>query len=229
MAAAAAVPVALKVTEVSPVELAVSCVRAGAGAELPAADGRDRRSRSSSRCRRSASRRPSRSANVTETPETGLPCVSVTSTDGAVATFVFTVARLALADVDGIEPAVPATPVAVKVTGLPARPPEVAVSVFAPAVCRASTSRRWRRRSRSWCVVPVAEPPPEATANVTATPETGLPRCPSTRTDGAVETFVSTVALWPLPPLSGDGRSGGGVPVALNVTGLPVEAGRRSR
>jgi len=114
--------------------------------------------------------------NVTATPETGLPYVSVTSTDGAVPTVVFTVAVWPSPPAIVIEPATPATPVAVKVIGLPARLPEVAVSVLAPAVWP-SVQLPTVAMPLAFVVGlrPVAEPPPEATAKVTAMPETGLP------------------------------------------------------
>ena len=44
-------------------------------------------------------------------------------------------------------------------------------------------------------LVPVAAPPPEPTANVTLTPGMPLPNWSVALTDGAVATFVSTVAL----------------------------------
>ena len=114
---------------------------------------------------------------MTEAPETGLPCASVTSTDGAVATFVFTVADWPSPALIVIEPAVPATPVAVKVIGLPASPPDVAVSVFVPAVVPSFHEPTVAMPlALVVACVPVAEPPPEATAKVTAMPEMGRPR-----------------------------------------------------
>ncbi len=46
---------------------------------------------------------------------------------------------------------------------------------------------------------PVIEPPPEATAKVTATPDTGLLFASVTSTLGAMATAVPTVADWLLP------------------------------
>jgi len=77
---------------------------------------------------------PDVTAKVTDTPGTGLPNWSVTRTDGGVDTAVFTVADWLSPALTAIELATPAVPVAVNVTGLPARVPEVAVKVFAPAV-----------------------------------------------------------------------------------------------
>jgi hypothetical protein len=70
---------------------------------------------------------------VTLKPLTGLPCESLTSTDGAATaeptTAVCDVALLAVKLA-----ATSAVPVAVKVTGLPLRPATVACTVFVPAV-----------------------------------------------------------------------------------------------
>src|SRR5579864_340206 len=78
---------------------------------------------------------PTVTAKVTLTPETGLPCVSVTSTEGAV-TEVPTVAEAGGVLAAAMVVAAPAVPVAVKVTGLPppANPVAVAVMEFAPSV-----------------------------------------------------------------------------------------------
>src|SRR6266851_5009532 len=48
---------------------------------------------------------------------------------------------------------------------------------------------------------PTILPPPDVTANVTATPDTGLPLASFTITDGAIATGVPTTALWLLPAL----------------------------
>ena len=67
-------------------------------------------------------------------------------------------------------------PVALNVSGLPASPVEVAVSVLAPAVVP-SSQEPTAATPLAFVVAftAVAEPPPEATANVTDTPETELP------------------------------------------------------
>ena len=46
---------------------------------------------------------------------------------------------------------------------------------------------------------PLTEPPPEATAKVRVTPETGLSLASVTSTLGSVATAVPTVAAWPPP------------------------------
>src|SRR5690349_10313346 len=78
---------------------------------------------------------PAVTENVTLTPETGFPWLSVTRTDGAV-TEVPTVADAGGVLAAAIVVAVPAVPVALKVTGLPppTKPVAVAVRLFAPAV-----------------------------------------------------------------------------------------------
>ena len=76
---------------------------------------------------------PDAGAKVTAAPATGLPNWSFTITAGGV-TAVFTVAVCRSPAEAAMLPALPAVPVAVKVTGLPVRPVAVAVSVLAPAV-----------------------------------------------------------------------------------------------
>src|SRR5213596_3724582 len=106
--------------------------------------------------------------------------------------------------------AAPAVPVAVNVFG-PAVVPSVhevtAAIPSAPVVTG---------------VVGVTEPPPDATANVTATPATGFPFASCTITDGPTATAVPAVADWLFPPLSAIVLAAPAVPVAVNVTGLPV-------
>src|SRR2546423_13901908 len=75
---------------------------------------------------------PDAIAKVTAAPATGLPNWSFTITAGGV-TAVFTVAVCRSPAEAAMLPALPAVPVAVKVTGLPVRPVAVAVSVLAPA------------------------------------------------------------------------------------------------
>src|SRR5207253_7862402 len=72
--------------------------------------------------------------------------------------------------------AAPAVPVAVKVTGLPVRPEAVAVSVLVPAVAlKVHEVAAAIPSVPVVTVVGVTVPLPGATANVTATPDTGLP------------------------------------------------------
>src|SRR5205807_8377763 len=82
--------------------------------------------------------------------------------------------------------AAPAVPVAVRVTGLPVRPAAVAVSVLVPAVELKVQDVAAAIPSVPVVtgVVGVTVPLPAAAANVTATPETGLPLASLTITEG---------------------------------------------
>ncbi len=107
------------------------------------------------------------------------------------------------------------------VTGLPLSPADVAVKVFAPATAPSvhDVTDAIPPTSVNTAVVGSTTPPPLATANVTDTPDTGSPSWSETRTLGAVDTAVFTVADWP-SPASIDSCSA--TPVAVNVTGLPL-------
>jgi hypothetical protein len=152
-----------------------------------------------------------------------LPKLSVTFTDGAVATLVLTVALWLSPPVTAIVVALSWTPVAVNVTGLPVRLPEVAVSVFAPALVPSVQLPTVATPLAFVVALPtVMEPPPEPAAKVTEVAETALPKLSVTFTEGAVETLVFTVALWPLPVLTAIELAAPAVPVAVNVTGDPA-------
>jgi len=77
---------------------------------------------------------PAAGVNVTATCATGFPFASLTITDGGDVTAVPAVADWLVGLFAAIVVAVPAVPVAVKVTGLPESDPDVAVRVFEPAV-----------------------------------------------------------------------------------------------
>ena len=89
----------------------------------------------------------------------------------------------------------PAVPVAVNVTGLPDREPEVAVNVFGPAVAL-SVQLPTVATPLPFVVwlPPVTVPLPAAGVNVTATPVTGLPFASFTITEGGALTAVPAVA-----------------------------------
>lgn len=115
--------------------------------------------------------------------------------------------------------AVPGVPVAVKVTGEPDSAPEVAVSVLDPAVVPSVQAGDVAMPELS--VVTVAgdpgdakDPPPDATANVTDSPCTGLPAESVTNTEGAVATADPAVADCPSPALTAMVAAGPG-PVAV--------------
>jgi hypothetical protein len=162
---------------------------------------------------------PDAMANVTATPATGLLFASRTITDGGVATAVPTVADWPLPAFTAIEPAVPAVPVAVNVTGLPLSVPDVAVRVFVPAVgpkvqlVTAATPLAFVVTA----VVGLTVPPPEATAKVTGTPATGLLNASRTITPGGVATAVPAVAVWLLPALTAIALAAAAVTVTVAV------------
>ena len=85
--------------------------------------------------------------------------------------------------------------------GEPERVPDVAVSVFEPAVVprvhdvSAATPEEFVVTAEDGS----REPLPDATAKVTEVPDTGLPPESVTITEGAVATALPAVALWPLP------------------------------
>src|SRR5205807_2646100 len=86
----------------------------------------------------------------------------------------------------------------------------------------------------------LTEPPPSTTDQLTVTPATGLLSASATRTDKGTGSVWPTVSVWPCPPLiairvapptcptwlSPENfarvAAGPAVPVAVNVTGLPV-------
>ncbi len=160
--------------------------------------------------------------NVTATSATGFPFASFTITDGGVLTAVPAVADWLVALFAAMVAAAPAVPVAVNVTGLPDKVPELAVNVFEPAV---ALSVQLPTVATPLALVvwlaPVIVPFPGATANVTATSATGFPFASFTITDGGVLTAVPAVADWLVAPFAAIVAAAPAVPVAVNVTGLP--------
>jgi len=93
-----------------------------------------------------------------------------------------------------------ATPVAVKVSGDPARPDTVAVMVLAPDAlpnCQLVTVAIPRELVVT--LLGDTAPPPDVTAKATVTPETGLPTASVTVTLGDIVTLSDTVAVWLSP------------------------------
>jgi len=118
----------------------------------------------------------------------------------------------------------PAVPAAVNVTGLPESEPEVAVRVFEPAVAlKVQLPTVAMPLPFVVWLPPVIVPFPGATANVTATPVTGFPFASFTITDGGEPTAVPTVAVWLVGLFAAIVAAVPAVPVALNVTGLPLK------
>jgi len=94
----------------------------------------------------------------------------------------------------------PAVPVAVNVTGLPESVPDEAVSVLDPAVVDSVQPPTVAIPLASVvCVAPVTLPLAGPGANVTDTPEAGLPNASVTITDGGTRTAVPAGTVWPLP------------------------------
>src|SRR5437764_1159418 len=168
---------------------------------------------------------PGATANVTATCATGFPFASFTITEGGDPTAVPAVVDWLVGLFAAIVAAAPAVPVAVNVTGLPVSDPDVAVSVFDPAVALRVHEVRVAIPSDPVLtgVVGVTVPLPAAGVNVTATPPTGFPFASSPITGGGdlspapavsdrlVALFAAIVAAVPA------------VPVAVNVTGLPLK------
>jgi hypothetical protein len=96
----------------------------------------------------------------------------------------------------------PAVPVAVNITGEPASPATVAVSVFAPAVVPKVQAGLVAMPSLSVLTAldDAIDPAPPVTAKVTPTPLTALPCASVTLTEGTVATAVPTVVLCRSPP-----------------------------
>jgi hypothetical protein len=156
---------------------------------------------------------------------TGLPLASWSCSTGCCAKAVPVGALLDGGVVITSFVAAPAVPVAVNVTGLPVSVPEVAVRVFEPAVVPSVQlpTVAIPLASVVW-LPPVTLPPPVATANVTATPATGLLCASCTSTEGGVPTAVPTVADCVVEPLLAIDAAAPAVPVAVNVSGLPMRA-----
>src|SRR5436853_314649 len=152
----------------------------------------------------------------------GFPFASLTITDGGDVTAVPAAADWLVALFAAIVAAAPAVPVAVKVTGLPDKVPELAVNVFEPAV---ALSVQLPTVATPLALVvwlaPVIVPFPGATANVTATCATGFPFASFTITDGGVLTAAPAVADWPVALFAAIVAAAPAVPVAVKGTGLP--------
>src|SRR5205807_2578068 len=140
---------------------------------------------------------PAAGVNVTATPVTGFPFASFTITDGGEVTAVPAVVDWLVGLFAAVVAAAPAVPVAVKVTGLPDKVPELAVNVFEPAVAlRVQLPTVATPLALVVWLAPVIVPFPGATASVTATRATGFPFASFTITDGGILTAVPAVADW---------------------------------
>ena len=103
--------------------------------------------------------------------------------------------------VDCVASAAPAVPVALKLTGEPVRPSQVAVRVLAPTVVPSVQPPTVAMPEASVVTVgpPAMPPPPAVTAKVTLAPLTGLSCASVTMTLGAVATAIPATAVWASP------------------------------
>src|SRR5205823_5425623 len=96
--------------------------------------------------------------------------------------------------------------------------PDVAIREFEPAVDPSAHAPTVATPlAFVTCVPPVTFPPPNATANVTAAPETPFPFASVIRMLGAIDGAVPTVADCPSPASLTMFAAGPAVPVAVNV------------
>src|SRR5881396_2383946 len=167
---------------------------------------------------------PDATAKRTGTPAVGLSNWSRTSTAGGVATAVPTVAACVAPAWIVSCVATSAVAVAVNVTGLPV--PREAVSVLLPAVVPSvqAVVAAIPLASVDTAVTGLTVPPPDVTANVTATPATGLLNWSRMSTAGGVAIAVPTVAACVSPAWIVSCVAAPAVPVAVKVTGVPVPA-----
>jgi hypothetical protein len=148
--------------------------------------------------------------NVAVVVELGviLPIPPVTDQDGVTSTMLLLeslatdVNTWVLPDITVAEPGVtamlsttPAVPVALKVTGEPERPVEVAATVFAPAVVPRVRVEEALPSEPVVVLVTERDPPPEVTAKVTLTPLTALLLASFTITTNGLDSTVPTVPL----------------------------------
>jgi hypothetical protein len=94
-----------------------------------------------------------------------------------------------------ISPGAPVVPVALNVTGEPVSEPDVATSELGPAVAPSVHDPAAAMPAEFVVAFPaLTEPPPDETANVTATPATPLPRESVTLTEGGMGSAVPAAA-----------------------------------
>jgi hypothetical protein len=118
----------------------------------------------------------------------------------------------------------PGLPVALKVTGDPLSPVEVAVTVFVPAVVPNVNTVDALPSNPVVALVADNDPPPTVTVNVTLTPLTGLLFASFTITTKGLGSAVPTVPLCPSPEKGATLVAGPGVGVGVAV-GLGVGVG----
>jgi hypothetical protein len=118
----------------------------------------------------------------------------------------------------------PGTPIALNLTGEPAKPVAVTVSVFAPTIVPKVQAGlvAMPPLSEITALEDANDPAPLLTAKVTAMPLTALPWASVTVTEGAVPTTVPTVALCGFPDRTAIRAAAPATPVAVKVTGEPL-------
>jgi hypothetical protein len=172
---------------------------------------------------------PAVTVKVTATPALGLPKASVTTADGAAPTAAPAVALCDTALFAAMVLAAPALAEAVNVTGLPFGTAPVAVTVLLlvpallPRVQLVSAATPFASVFTTAGLAGLIVPAPPVTVKVTATPCFGLPKASVTRTDGGAATGIPTVPAWLVALPAAIVFAAAAVPVAVNVTGLPVE------
>jgi hypothetical protein len=165
--------------------------------------------------------------NTTLTPLTGLPPASVTFTLGAAATALPAMALCVVTEFAAIAVGVPTVPVALNVIGLPVNPADDALTLFAPATAPSvqlvSVAMPLAFVTTVAGLAGLSVPFPDNNVNTTLTPLTPLPTASVTFTLGGAVTAVLTVADCVVTEFDANVVAAPTVPVALNVTGLPVK------
>ena len=98
-----------------------------------------------------------------------------------------------------VPPVGAAVPVAEKITGLPERVPEEAVTLFSPAEGPSVNMVDANPCAFVVALVVLRVPPPLVTANVTATPEIAVPLASVTSTTNVFASDWPAVPVWPVP------------------------------
>src|SRR5262245_14035830 len=171
-------------------------------------------------CEGSTEPPPCAAAHATETPGTGLPCASVTSTTCGVWSAVLTCPVRLSPENFAIVVAGPGVTVAVKYTGLLLSPADVAWSESVPTMTPTVQLPTWAIPAPFVvCAESVTEPlDVPGGPNVTGAPLTGLPLASRTITEGGTATAVPAAAHCWLPALTAMALAGPAVRlIALDV------------
>src|SRR5437868_4726748 len=165
---------------------------------------------------------PGATANVTATCATGFPFASFTITEGGDVTAVPAGADWLVGLFAAIVAAAPAVPVAVNVTGLPDKVPELAVNVFEPAVAlNVQLPTVATPLALVGSLAHTTVPHPRSTADVSPTCAPGFPSASFTTPPAAAPTPFPSPTLFRSGLFAAIVAAAPAVPVAVNVTGLP--------